>query len=408
MSDPATDCAEERRLAENNDRTKAWKRWGPYLSERQWSTVREDYSADGDAWGDFPHEQSRGRAYRWGEDGILGVGDWQGRVCLALAMWNGKDPYLKERLYGLTGVQGNHGEDVKEDYFYVDSTPTHSYMRGLYLYPQSEFPYRRLIEENRARGRRDRELDLVDTGVLDDGFWEVTVEYAKASPDDLLTIVTVKNRGPREATLHLLPQLWLRNTWAWGRTGEGYWDKGSLRALGPSSIELVHPSPSIGTMRFEAEPRDGMELLFTDNETNARDLFGGKNASPWVKDAFHRRVCRDDRGATNPAREGTKAAAWYRLVVPSGGETQVKLRLTRAAEAGPEPLGRGFDDVTTARRREADAFYAHKIPGGLSGDERNVVRQAYAGLLWSKQFYHYVVDHWLSGVATAPPPPDSQ
>ncbi len=392
----------------------AWKRWGPYLSERAWGTVREDYSAGGSAWEYFPHEHARARVYRWNEDGLAGVCDDQQRLCVALALWNGRDPILKERLFGLTGTEGNHGEDVKEYYYYLDATPTHSYMRWLYKYPQAEFPYARLVEEGSRRGKDEPELELIDTGVFaDDRYWDVTVEYAKGGPDDLLMRVTAFNRGPEPATLHLLPTLWFRNTWAWG-----YDDRRPLLTASPAPPAPTgrrHPGPgdgvravhahhhTLGDYAFCAEHADA--LLFTENETNAARLFGGANATPHVKDAFHESLVHGRRDAVSAEPRGTKAAAWYQRTVAAGGSTVLRLRL-RTATAGtlPAPFA-DFDAVFADRLREADAFYAELQPPGLDADQRAVQRQAFAGMLWSKQFYHYNVQQWLDGDPAQPPPP---
>ncbi len=404
MSDPETI-----RLAEDAERTRNWKRWGPYLSERQWGVVREDYSAQGTCWDYFPHDHARSRAYRWGEDGLLGICDREGRLCFAIALWNGKDPILKERLFGLSGPEGNHGEDVKEEYFYLDATPTHSYLRALYKYPQGEFPYRTLVEENRRRGRSDRELELADTGVFNDGCaFDVHVEYAKASPDDLLIRIRADNCADRQARLYLLPILWFRNTWAWGRSGEGYWPKPRLARSGRGSIVADHAS--LGEFQLAVEPHAGRhpELLFTDNETNAERLWGVPNASPYVKDAFHEYVVQGRDEAVNPAGVGTKAAALYALEVAAHGSETVRLRLFSSHEAPAEPFGKEFDETFAARKHEADAFYAHRIPHSTSAEEHRIARQAYAGLLWSKQFYYYDVRAWLDGDPAQPPPPPAR
>src|SRR5213076_1175016 len=392
---------EEGRLEEDARRERNWKRWGPYLAERQWGTVREDYSPDGTSWDYLPHDHARSRAYRWGEDGLLGITDREGRLCFALALWNERDPILKERLFGLTGPEGNHGEDVKECYFYLDATPTHSYLKALYKYPQRAYPYTWLVEENRRRGKNDAEFELVDTGVFDDGrYFDVTAEYAKASPEDILVRLTIANRGPDAAPLHVLPTLWFRNTWSWGRTGEGYWPKPRLARAGDGTIVAEHAS--LGRYRLVAE--GAPELLFTENETNVARLFGAPNPSPWVKDAFHDYVVHGRADAVNPEGVGTKAACHYRLEIPAGGAVTLQLRLTADAEAaGPDP-----SRVFTDRIREADAFYARHIPGTLGEGEQAVVRQAYASLLWSKKFYHYVVKDWLEGDPAQPPPPPSR
>ena len=308
--------AEERRLAEAQARTAHWRRWGPYLSERQWGTVREDYSADGACWTYFPHDHARSRAYRWGEDGLLGLSDRTGTLCFSLALWNERDPILKERLFGLTGSEGNHGEDVKEYYLYLDSTPTHSYMKGLYKYPQAEFPYARLVEENRRRSRRDPELELLDTGGFDDDrYFDVFVEYAKASLDDLLVRITVVNRGPEAAPLHLLPTVWFRNTWSWEPGAERPRLASDDAARGQASIRLERAG--LGRpywLHCDGEP----DLLFTENETNVERLYGAPNPTPYVKDAFHAYLVRGRQESVNPAREGTKAAAHYRLTIGAG------------------------------------------------------------------------------------------
>ncbi|WP_447862290.1 MGH1-like glycoside hydrolase domain-containing protein [Nitrospira calida] len=410
MAKPASRGAEWKRLAEDTERTRYWKRWGPYLSERQWGTVREDYSLDGTCWDYFPHDHARSRAYRWGEDGLLGVCDRRCRLCFALALWNGRDPVLKERLFGLSGPEGNHGEDVKECYFYLDSTPTHSYMKALYKYPQAEFPYARLVEENRRRGKDDPEFELLDTGVFDDNrYWDVLAEYAKASPDDLLIRLTIANRGPEPATLHLLPTLWFRNIWSWGRSGEGYGPKPQIVRGNETAVLTDHHE--LGRFRFIAESaagRQGPEFLFTENETNTARLFGTPNPSPFVKDAFHDYLVHGRTDAINPAGVGTKTAALYRLDVPAGQQQVVRLRLCREEGAPASPFGREFDRLFDERVREADEFYATVIPPGLSDEERRVARQAYAGLLWTKQFYFYVVKDWLDGDPSQPPPPPAR
>jgi hypothetical protein len=393
--------AESSRLGEDARRERNWKRFGPYLAERQWGTVREDYSEHGDCWSYFPHDHARSRAYRWGEDGLLGVTDREGRLCFGLALWNGRDPILKERLFGLTGPEGNHGEDVKEAYFYLDSTPAHSYMKALYKYPQREFPYRALVEENARRGKLEPELELADLGAFDeDRYFDVFVEYAKASPDDLLIRITVANRGPDAARIDLLPTLWLRNTWSWGRTGEGYWPRGRIINRSPGALGAGHPSLGQWVLAFEGAP----ELLFTENETNVERLFGAPNAQPYVKDAFHRRVIAGERDAVNPAQEGSKAAAWYSLEILGGAKVELRLRLTVESEASKRPFA-DFDRLFARRIREADAFYAPRLRH-LDADAARVARQAYAGLLWSKQLYHYDVRAWLEGDPAQPAPPE--
>jgi hypothetical protein len=389
--------AEHERLEASRGRREHWRRWGPYLADRQWGTVREDYSEHGTAWDYFPHDHARSRAYRWGEDGILGISDNHQRLCFALTLWNGHDPILKERFFGLTGSEGNHGEDVKEVYFYLDNTPTHSYMRGLYKYPQAEYPYARLVEENRRRGRGQPELELLDTGVFgDDRYFDVTVEYAKASVDDVLIRITVANRGPDPAKLELLPTLWFRNTWSWDPGTE----RQRLIAAGDHVIGAWHPT--LGERWLISG--DSAELVFTDNETNRARLFGASNPTPWVKDAFHELVVHGRHDAVNPARTGTKAAARHRLTLAPGATTTVRLRLTNTAP-DRATVGDDFDAIVARRRREADDFYATVIPERLSNDARNVMRQALAGMLWTKQWFHFDVARWLHGDPAQPAPP---
>ncbi len=406
MKLPAASTAEHQRLADDEARTKNWKRWGPYLAERQWGTVREDYSADGEAWKYFTYEESMSRAYRWGEDGLLGITDRECRLCFSLALWNGRDPYLKERLFGLSGPEGNHGEDVKEAYFYTASTPTHSHMRAVYHYPQAEFPYARLREENARRGRDQPEFELADTGVFAGRrYFEVAVEYAKAGPDDILIEITATNRGPERAMLHLLPTLWFRNNWSWGCKHDGCELKPRLQQSGLGRLVAHHVS--LGRFYFEAEPftESLAPFLFTHNETNIERLFRGENAGPHVKDAFHDYVVRGRKEAVNPKRQGTKAAAHCVLDLAPGESHVVRARLYAEAAMPAKPFGAGFTHVLVDRRREADEFYAAVLPAGLGEEECNVARQAYAGLLWSKQFYHFVVADWLEGDALQPTPP---
>ncbi len=392
---------ESQRLDEARQRTAHWRRWGPYLSERQWGTVREDYSPYGTAWDSFPHDHARSRAYRWGEDGLLGISDNHGRLCFALALWNGRDPILKERLFGLTGSEGNHGEDVKECYFYLDSTPTHSYMKALYKYPQGVFPYARLVEENRRRDRRAPEFELIDTGIFDgDRYFDVVAEYAKAAPEDLLIRISVTNRGPERALCHLLPTLWFRNTWSWDPDAVRP-SLGAGRSAGDGAvIEAEHEDLGARWLYCEGLP----DLLFTENETNLARLYGVPNAGPYVKDGFNDYLVGGRKDAVNPARAGTKASAQYRLDVAPGETVTIRLRLTNAplVEA---PFGRNFEAVIARRLREADEFYATVIPASLSHDAKGVMRQSLAGLLWSKQFYHYHVRRWLEGDPAGPPPP---
>jgi hypothetical protein len=387
--------AERLRLAEDAGSERPWRRWGPYLSERQWGTVREDYSPHGTAWEYLSHDDARSRAYRWGEDGIAGMSDDRQLLCLAVALWNGRDPILKERLFGLTNSEGNHGEDVKELYYFLDATPTHSYLKMLYKYPQGAFPYDLLVSENRRRGRDQPELELIDTGVFDESrYFDVFVEYAKAAPNDILMRVTVHNRGPEEARIDVLPQLWFRNSWSWTDVAE----RPELRALSPGVIAARHPELESYALHCD----DGATLLFCDNETNAPRLFGW-GAPGHYKDAFHEYVVGGRSDAVSPRRTGTKAAAHYRLAVPAGGAREVRLRLT-ATPSPAEPFG-DFDAIVAQRLREADEFYAVLQRDLPDAERRNVQRQAFAGLLWSKQFYYYDVPQWLHGDPAQPSPP---
>ncbi len=411
---------EDRRLDESRRRAAHWKRWGPYLSERSWGTVREDYSPDGAAWDYLPHDAARSKAYRWDEDGLLGISDRHQLLCFAPALWNGRDAILKERLFGLSGSEGNHGEDVKEQYFYLDSTPTHSYMKALYKYPQAPFPYAALVEENKRRGRARPEFELLDTGVFDgDRYFDVFVEYAKAGPDDLYIQITAINRGPDAAPIHILPTLWFRNTWSWGHPHPGAWprlaraagqrvradaDGAEWRADGfhAAQVEAVHPYYGPRWLTCEGLPL----LLFTENVTNARRLYGAEaNAAPCVKDGFHDHLVGGRPDAVSAEESGTKVAAHYRFTLEAGEAATVRLRLSDRA---PLPLNAvafaDFDAVFAQRRREADEFYAGVIPARLSPDAQAVMRQALAGLLWSKQFYHYVPEQWLAGDPGLPPP----
>ena len=388
--------AEARRLGEDARGTANWRRWGPYLSERQWGTVREDYSPHGTAWDYFPHDVARSRAYRWGEDGIGGLSDNQQRLCLTIALWNERDLILKERLFGLTNSEGNHGEDVKELYYYLDATPTHSYLKMLYKYPQQEFPYRSLVEENRRRDKRQPEFELLDTGVFDDDrYFDVFVEYAKTGPDDILMQVTVHNRGTDEATLHLLPQVWFRNTWSWSGVRD---NKPALRERDDGAIDIEHPR--LGRYTLYAE--DPRELLFCENETNSHRLFGHSETKGYFKDAFHDYLIGGRCDAVNPGHVGTKAAAHYTLVVPGGDSRAVRLRLVK--EDTQKPFI-DFTEVFQTRRREADEFYSDLQAEISDSDARSVQRQALAGMIWSKQFYYFDVPQWLHGDPAQPPPP---
>jgi mannosylglycerate hydrolase MGH1-like protein/glycosyl hydrolase family 63 len=406
---------EEKRLQDNRERKAHWRRWGPYLADRQWGTVREDYSPHGTAWDYFPHDHARSRAYRWSEDGLLGISDNHQRLCFALALWNERDPILKERYFGLTGSEGNHGEDVKEYYFYLDNTPTHSYMRGLYKYPHAEFPYAWLVEENRRRGRRDPEFELLQTGIFDGGrYFDVAMEYAKAAPEDILIRITATNRGPEAAPLHLLPTLWFRNTWSWDRGVP----RPRIRRDGEAAaVRAEHPEMD-GAYRLDCEGEP--EMLFTENESNLQRLYGADNPSPHVKDAFHEHVIHRAHGAVNQGGEGSKAAAHYRVIVESGASAVIRLRLSKQGTSGAAPARaaaargkaaagagflEGFDRAFEVRRREADEFYATVIPDRLGDDAKSVMRQALAGMLWSKQWFHFDVRRWLEGDPTQPAPP---
>jgi hypothetical protein len=398
--------AEQLRLDEAREHKAPWKKWGPYLSERQWGTVREDYSEGGDAWNYFTHDQARSRAYRWGEDGLAGISDEQQRLCFALALWNGKDPILKERLFGLTNSESNHGEDVKEYYFYLDSTPTHSYMKYLYKYPQAAFPYSDLVETSRRRGRNEFEYELLDTGVFDsDRYFDVFVEYAKASPEDLLIQISIHNRGPEPAELHVLPTLWFRNLWSWGGP-----DRPALLQVAATPVRSVVQATDAKLGERYLYCEGGVPLLFTENETNTQRIFGVPNRTPFVKDSINNYLVHGQQDAVNPDKKGTKAAAHYRLTIEPGECRVVQLRLSNVAPAAfartngntGSPFGAAFADVLDARRQEADEFYATVIPRSLNADAANVMRQALAGMLWSKQFYHYDVDKWLEERGSGP------
>ncbi|MBI3360597.1 MAG: glucosidase [Chloroflexi bacterium] len=397
MTRPHT--AEHERLAISATRKADWKHWGPYVSERAWGTVREDYSQGGTAWDYFPHDHARSRTYRWNEDGLAGICDRQQLMCFAVALWNGRDPILKERLFGLTGSEGNHGEDVKEYYYYLDSTPTHSYMKMLYKYPQAEFPYARLVEENRRRGREAPEFELIDTGLFGESrYFDVFVEYAKADQEDILCRITVVNRGPDPAEIHVLPHLWYRNTWSWWKEG---FEHSEMRALDEATIHA--PRKRLGQRWLFCDGSPG--LLFTENETNTERLFGVPNNRPYVKDGINDAIVHGQWDRVNPERHGTKAAAHYRATVAPGETFIVRTRLADRPHASPFA---DFDAIFDRRIREADEFYDTVHAPGLTEDERLVQRQAFAGLMWSKQFYHYSVDHWLNGDPATPPPPPSR
>jgi hypothetical protein len=393
--------AEQLRLQEDAGRQRHWKRWGPYLSERAWGTVREDYSRDGQAWESFPHDHARSRAYRWNEDGLAGICDRHQVICFAIALWNGHDPILKERLFGLTGSEGNHGEDVKEYYYYLDSTPTHSYMKYLYKYPQAAFPYTKLIDENRRRGHHEPEFELIDTGIFDENrYYDVFVEYAKATPEDMCIRIQVVNRGPEQAELTVLPTLWYRNTWSWGSGIRRACLKEGQSMQQVSVIETTHEHYGLRRLLCEGQPT----LLFTENETNTRRLYGDPEGARYVKDSFHNYVVEGEKEAVNPDHIGTKAAAQYVMTLAPGEMKTIRLRFTNEAQ------NRGFteedfDRMFTSRLQEADEFYDGLAPRHVSEDARRVQRQAFAGLLWSKQFYHCDINRWLKGDPTAERPP---
>lgn len=396
--------AEAKRLQENRERTAYWTRWGPYVSERQWGTVREDYSPDGSAWDYFPHSQSLARAYRWGEDGIAGICDNHQRLCFALAVWNGKDPILKERMFGLTSSQGNHGEDVKEYYFYLDNTPTHSYMKYLYKYPQEEYPYAELVEENQRRDRYALEYELLDTGIFNqDRYFDIFVEYAKNTDEDILIKITAHNRGDQEKLLHILPTLWFRNTWSWYNDAEKPTLKVSAQKDNYSIIEANHQT--LGDRWLYCQ--DSQELLFTENETNYALIFGSENASPYTKDGINNYVIKAEKTAVNPEQIGTKFSSYYQVSIPAGESHTVQLRLCDS-DSLSNPFGKEFEQVFAQRQQEADEFYRFLTPQDISTDERNVQRQAFAGMLWTKQFYHYVVRDWLQGDPGNVDPPESR
>ncbi len=403
------ETAEQQRLAAHHARAANWRKWGPYLSERSWGTVREDYSPDGEAWTYFPHSHARSRVYRWNEDGLAGISDRHQYLCFAVALWNGRDLILKERLFGLTGPEGNHGEDVKEHYYYLDNTPTHSYMRMLYRYPQAAFPYAELLAENRRRGRDAPEYELIDTGAFaGDRYFDVFVEYAKAGQDDILIRITIANRGPEKAACHLLPTLWFRNTWSWGYPDGPMHDapvKPTMKEIGsPPGISVIKADhASAGTYYLYAD--QAPKLLFTENETNFQKLYGTPNPAPYVKDAFHRHIIAGEADVVNPAQEGTKAAGWYCEAVPADQQVSHHLRLSN--QVLEDPFG-NFDAIFQQRQEEADAFYDAIQPLDLDEDRRRIQRQAFAGLLWSKQLYYYDVPQWLKGDPGQPEPPASR
>jgi hypothetical protein len=412
--------AEQQRLQEDKERSVFWKRWGSYLSERQWGTVREDYSADGAAWDYLPHDHARSRAYRWGEDGLAGICDRHQQICFAIALWNGHDPILKERLFGLTGEEGNHGEDVKEYYYYLDNTPTHSYMKYLYKYPQAAYPYSDLVEENKRRDRKDPEYELIDTGVFNENrYFDVYVEYAKASAEDIVIRISVSNRGPEEASLDLLPTLWFRNIWSWELNGQRpSLSQHEQQDSSPKcQIVDVRPNENANDAHVatgsQLRPRwlyceGAPELLFTENETNLQRLFSVANPSPYVKDSINDYVVNGKQDAVNPTHTGTKMAARYHLTLTAGATQTIQLRFSDRSPEDWLPFDESFDETFTQRRQEADEFYAEIIPEDLTDEQKMVQRQAFAGMLWGKQFYYYDVKTWLQGDPTQPPPPQQR
>jgi hypothetical protein len=403
-------AAERTRLLEDQKRTKNWKRWGPYLSERQWGTVREDYSEHGSVWQYFTHDQARSRAYRWGEDGLLGITDRQCRICFSIALWNTKDEILKERLFGLTGHEGNHGEDVKECYYYLDSTPTHSYMRALYKYPHTKFPYAELVDENRKTDRNEREYELIDTGIFDtNSYFDVFIEYAKADQDDLLIKITAHNRSDNEAPLFIIPTAWFRNTWSWGRSGEGYTTKPHASLLKGGTILLQHPQ--LDPFVLIPDPHDPLsvqETLFTENESNLQRLYGGTNTTRYVKDGFHRHIIHHEADAVNPQNVGTKAGLLFKRTVAAGGSTEIRLQLKASRTPESECFIPNFDKIFAARQEEYREFYGEILPTTATPEERTILMQSYSGLLWTKQFYYYSVKEWLEGDPSQPTPSDNR
>jgi hypothetical protein len=399
--------AEQARLRENKSPDEPWHFWGPYLAERAWGTVREDYSANGDAWNYFPHEHARSRAYRWNEDGIGGISDFKGRLCFAFAFWNEHDPFLKERIFGVSGPEGNHGEDVKELYWYVDSTPSHSFMRTIYRYPQTRFPYEELVAQSGARSKMEGEFELWNANALaENRFFDIEIDYAKATPHDILIRAVATNCGPEPAVLHLLPTLWFRNTWSWGRDGESP----ILQAVEVPApkIDIVEASHrALGQYRLYCE--DAGDVLFTENESNLERLWGTPNQTPFVKDAINDRIVYDKIDSTNPERIGTKAAAHYKFTIPPNESRTIRLRLTHADDARkPGAAFRDFDKIFLERAAEADEFYAELAPSSLTEEHRAIQRQALGGLLWNKQFYHYIVEPWLDGDPGQPTPPNER
>ena len=404
---------ERRRLTEDRTREKNWKRWGSYLSERQWGTVREDYSGHQESWNYFTHDQARSRAYRWGEDGLMGWSDRKCRICFAPALWNEKDAILKERLYGLSGSEGNHGEDVKECYYYLDATPTHSYTKALYKYPQARYPYTELIKQNRGRSKKLGEVELADLGLFEnDAYFDVVQEVAKRSPNDLLWKITVTNHGKKDAPIHVLPTVWFRNTWSWGATDENAREEQRPSMAFDEELDAIRlHHPDLGELLFHSEATDAIyagQWLFTENETNLERVFQSNNPTPWVKDAFHRYLLQGENEAVNPDRRGTKGAVHWHLLVPAGSSIEIRCRLHPVDEDnGLQKLER-FDETFTQRIAEADEFYRDVLPDPISPEDTMISRQGYAGLLWTKQFYEYVVNDWIHGDSDEPSPPESR
>jgi hypothetical protein len=394
--------SEYKRLVEDRERKSYWRRWGPYLAERQWATVREDYSAAGDAWSYFPHDHARSRAYRWGEDGLGGISDNHQRLCFAIALWNQRDPILKERIFGLTNTEGNHGEDAKEYYYYIDSTPTHSYMKFLYKYPQLRFPYEQLVESNRVKTPNEPEYELIDTGIFDKNtYFDVFIEYAKKTDEDILIKIIIINHGKDPAPIHVIPLLWFRNTWSWRKNSQ----KPDIKLTGTkSTIQASHHT--LGKRWLFSEVKESKHVLFTDNETNYERLYGLKNRSKYVKDAFHEYIINGNRDSVNPSQKGTKAGIHYKFIINPDERISIKLRLTNIQDL-KNPFNKEFDDVFNLRKKEADVFYSFFI-NSPSEELKSIQRQSFAGLLWSKQYYHFVIEEWLSGDKIGPTPPEER
>ncbi len=396
-----TPTAEHKRLEDDSKELTNWKKWGPYLSERQWGTVREDYSSDGDAWNYFPHDMARSRAYRWGEDGIAGFSDDQQKMCFSIAMWNGKDTILKERLFGLTNEQGNHGEDVKELYYYLDATPTHSYLKMLYKYPQGEFPYQQLLDENASRSKKDTEFELIDTGLFDeDRYFDIFTEYARVQSDEILIRINVHNRGPETATIHLLPLLWFRNIWSWGDDNE----RPVMSAINDNEIQAIHPD--LGTWNLYADGNP--TLLFCDNDTNNSKLYNTPKEDAYFKDAFNEYIVDGNTSAVNPNKVGTRSAIYYSLNIPEGKSKEIRIRLSKNSLKTEKNSFKNFDTLFQKCINEADLFYESIQEDIDDTDAKNIQRQALAGMIWSKQFYNYDVHRWLEGDPGFPPPPQER